>query len=267
MQERNKGFALLIVLWSLVLISLLTTQIVASGRTAMRLAGNLREAAQAKAAADGGINEAIYHLTLEGKDSWQADGTVHVLQDGGIPVAVQADSLAGQINPNLASTGLLAGLFQALGAGPGQAHQIAGAIIQWRSLALNKQEQKARLATYRRLGLPYGPPGHDFADLSELADVAYMPPALLASAMPYLNLFQTGDPDPAKAAPLVRRALALAGQAGTNTQVYSGTAPVVSIQAVAGIKGKFAVRREAIVSIVGQNGSFPFQLLSLSDAY
>jgi len=267
MQPRDKGFALLIVLWSLVLIGLLTTQIVASGRTAMRLAGNLREAAQASAAADGAINEAIYHLTLAGADSWQADGTVHVLQLGGIPIAVRADSLAGDINPNLASTALLAGLFQAVGADPGQARQIAGAITDWRSLPLNKQQEQARLAAYRRLDLPYGPPGHDFADLSELADVADMSPALLASAMPYLNLYQTGDPDPAKSAPVIRRALALSGQSGTDTNVYSGTAPVVSIQAVAGIEGKLAVRRDAIVSIIGQNGPSPFKLLSLRDAY
>ena len=265
MQQRNKGFALLIVLWSLVLIGLLTTQIIASGRTAMLLAGNLREAAQARAAADGAINEAIYHLIVSGADNWQADGTVHVLQDGGIPIAVRVDSLAGEINPNLASTGLLAGLFQAVGASPGQAREIAGAIIQWRTPPLNKQDAKARIAEYRQMGLPYAPPGHDLSDLSELADIAYMPPALLASAMPYLNLYQSGDPDPAKAAPKVRQALALSGQTGTNANVYTGTSPVVSIQAVAGIKGRFAVRRNAIVSVIGQNGSSPFKILSLAD--
>jgi general secretion pathway protein K len=267
MPPRNKGFALLIVLWSLVLIGLLTTQIVASGRTATMLAGNLREAAQARAAADGAINEAIFDLVSTGADGWQADGSLHLLQDGGIPVTLRIDSLAGTINPNLASTALLAGLFQAVGAGPGQAHQIANAIIDWRSPALNKQQDEARLAAYRRLGLPYGPPGRDFADLSELADIANMPPALLANALPYMSLFQMGDPDPTKADPKVRQALALSGQSGSSASVYTGASPVVSIQAVAGIKGRLAVRRHAVVSIVGQNGASPFEMLSLTDGY
>lgn len=265
--DRGKGFALLIVLWSLVLIGLLTTQILASGRTAMLLARNIREAAQARAAADGAIQEAIFHLLLTGGDHWAADGSVHALDDGGIPIAIRADSLAGTINPNLASTALLAGLFQAAGAGPGQAHRIADAIIAWRSPPLDDKQEKAELAAYRRLGLPYGPPGHDFADLSELADIAGMPPALLANAMPYLSLYQTGDPDPAKAVPKVRQALALSGQSGADGGAYTGVAPVVAIQAVAGVKGKFAVRRVAIVSLIGQNGPSPFQILAVTDAY
>jgi len=264
---RNKGFALLIVLWSLVLIGLLITQVVAGGRTALLLAGNVRAAAQAQAAADGAIQEAIFHLLINGADQWQADGTEHVLHAGGIPVTVRIDSLAGMINPNLASTALLAGLFEATGAGPAQAKRIATAITQWRSPPQNKQQGQERLAAYQRAGLAYGPPGHDFADLSELADVMFISPPVLESALPYLSLYQSGDPDPAMAPPPVREALALSGQSGTSTKAYTGTSPVVSIEAVAGIPGRLAVRRQAFVSIIGQNGAQPFKMLALTGGY
>ncbi len=267
MQPAKNGFALLIVLWSLVLIGLLTTQIIASGRTAMILAGNVQHAAQAQAAADGAINEAIFHLCINGADQWQADGTEHVVNIGGIPVALRIDSVAGMINPNLASTALLAGLFQAVGADSGQAKQIATAIIEWRSPAPNKQQRQARLAAYRQADMAYGPPGHDFAALSELADVRFMTPALLADALPYLNLYQSGDPNPAQAGAKVRQALALSGQSGTKGDAYTGTSPVVFIQAVAGIDGRLTVRRQAYVGIAGQNGATPFQMLSLTDGY
>jgi general secretion pathway protein K len=262
----DRGFALLIVLWSLVLIALLTSQILASGRTALVLAGNLREAAQARGAADGAINEALFHLLIKGADHWPADGSLHVLGDRDMPIAVRISSLAGKINPNLASTKLLAGLFQAVGSGPGQAQQLADAVIDWRSPATKKAAQ-VRLAVYQRAGLAYGPPGHNFADLSELADVIGMPPALLAKALPHMSLYQSGDPDQAQADPEVRKALKLSGQTGANSNVYEGNLPVVSIEAVAGVSGKVAVRREAIVSIAGQNGPAPFQFLSLTDGY
>ncbi len=265
MQSGDKGFALLIVLWSLVVIGLLTTQIIASGRTAMLLAGNVRDAAQAQAAADAGINETIFHLEVNGAGHWQADGSVHVLNEGGIPVAVRAGSLAGKINPNLASPALLAGLFQAVGASPVLAQQIAEAIVEWRSPAADKQQMQLRLAAYRRAGLAYGPPGHKFADLSELADIDVMPAALLLQAMPYLNLYQSGDPDPTKSDPVVRQALALSRRPGAAVIAVSGATPVFSIQSLAGFKGRLAVHRAAIVAISGVNGPAPFRLLCLND--
>ncbi len=262
---RDRGFALLVVLWSLVLITLLTTQILASGRTALTLAANLRDAAEARASDDGAINEAIFHLLSNGANHWPADGSPHVLGSGDVTLTVRINGLAGKINPNLASTALLAGLFQAVGGAPSQANQLANAIIAWRSPAISKSATQALLANYRRANLPYGPPGQPFADLSELADVIGMPPSLLAKALPYMSLYQSGDPDPALADPVVRKALTLSGQAGTNSNAYAGNFPVVSIDAQVAGPGKLAVGRNAIVSLAGADAAAPFQVLSLSD--
>ena len=262
---RDRGFALLVVLWSLVLITLLTTQILASGRTALTLAGNLRDAAEARASDDGAINEAIFHLLSSGADHWPADGSPHVLGTSDITLTIRINSLAGKINPNLASTALLAALFQACGAEPSQAKQLAISIIAWRSIAISKSDTQALLATYRRANLPYGPPGQPFADLSELADVIGMPPSLLVKGLPHMSLYQSGDPDPTLADPVVRQALGLSGQAGTNSKAYEGNFPVVSIDAQVDGPGKLAVGRNAIVSLAGADAAPPFQVLSLSD--
>ena len=264
-RKSERGFALLVVLWSLVLITLVTTQIMASGRTALALATNVRNAAATRACADGAIHEAVFNLIATGPAHWSAGGAPHVLDRCGMTVRVRISSLAGLINPNLASTALLAGLLQAAGAAPSQAQQLALAIIAWRSPAVSKDVARALLAGYQRAGLAYGPPAQPFSDMSELADVAGMPPALLAKAMPHMSLFQSGDPDPAIADPMVRQALALSGQAGTNSNVYEGTPPVVSISAQAEGPGQIAIRRDAIISIAGSNGPAPFQLLSLTD--
>jgi general secretion pathway protein K len=265
--KQDRGFALLVVLWSVVLIALLTTQILGSGRTAFHLAANLRAAAQARAQADGAINEAVFHLVSTGPDAWQADGVPHVLNESGMLVTVRVQSLASKINPNLASTALLAGLFQASGAAPDQALALANAIIGWRSAAVSRQETQARIDAYRQAGLAYGPPGRAFNDLGELADIIGMPPDLLAAVLPHMSLYQSTDPDPSLADPVVRQALSLAGQAGSNRNEYDGSTPVLSIEAEAiGLHG-LAVRRSAIVSIAKANAAAPYAFLALSDGY
>ncbi len=262
---RDRGFALLIVLWSLVLLGLLITQILASGRTALALAGNLRAAATARASADGAINEALFHVLSAGADHWPPDGSPHSLGNaGGTVISVRVKSLTSQINPNLASTGLLAGLLQASGATPAQAKQLANAIIQWRSPAVSKQEAAAQVATYRNAGLPYAPPGHLFADLSELGDVLGMPPPLLAKALPHMNLYQTDDPNPALSDPVVRQALKLSGQAGSDANVYDGTVPVVSIEADVTAPGHVAAHRVAVIGLASTGAPAPFHILSLT---
>jgi general secretion pathway protein K len=262
---RQRGFALLIVLWSMVLIGLLITQILASGRTATALAGHVRAAAVARAAADGAISDAVYHALAFGADHWAADGVAHLSGSGGLVISVRVESLAGKINPNLASTALLGGLFQAVGAAPDQAAALAGAMITWRSPAPNRQAGDAAQAAYRRAGLAFGPPGHNFADLSELSGVIGMPPALLAAAMPHLSIYQSGDPDPALADPQVREALALAGQTGSSGTAYTGAVLVVLVEAEVDGPGHLVVRREAYVSLPGANAALPFQFLAWED--
>jgi general secretion pathway protein K len=265
---RDRGFALLVVLWSLVLISLLTTQILASSRTAVTLAANISAAAQARARADGAINQAIFHLLATGAGHWPPDGSIHVLaEDGGETLSVRIRVLDDKINPNLASAGLLGGLFQASGATSTQAVQLANAVVQWRSLAVSKQAMQATRAAYQRAGLHYGPAAHPFDDLSELADVIGMPPALFAAATPHMSLYQTCAPDPAHADLAVRRALALSGEPGSPNVAENGSLSPVSIESQVDGPGKLTVRRDAIVSINGVLAPAPFQFLALADGY
>ncbi len=261
---RERGFALLVVLWSLVLIALVLTQLLAAGRTGMQVALNMRGAAMERAAADGGIAEAVFHLLGHG-GAWTADGVDHELALGAVVVTLRVRSLGGTINPDLASTALLAGLFTAAGLSSQQAQTLAGAVIAWRSPAATQTETDARLAAYRAAGLAYGPPGRPFEDIAELGSVMGMTPSLLSALMPQLSLSQSGDPDAALAGPIVRQALRLSGQAGAEEGVYEGNFPVVSIEAEARGPGRSMVRRRAIVSLAGDQARIPYRILSLTD--
>ena len=57
--EGERGFALLLVLWTLVLLSLIVTGMVSAGRVEAQLASNLRAAAVAEAAADGAVHQGL----------------------------------------------------------------------------------------------------------------------------------------------------------------------------------------------------------------
>jgi general secretion pathway protein K len=259
----ERGYALLVVLWSLVLISLLTAQVLASGRGAVALANNLRAGAEARARADGAINQAIFHLLADGTAHWAPDGSVHVLARGDEPISVRIRLLDDKINPNLASIALLAGLFQSCGAAKAQAYQLANAVIQWRSQAVSQSAEAAALASYKRANLPYGPPGRPFGTLDDLANVMGMPPGLLAAALPHMSLYQLSDPDAKSADAVVRQALRLSGQPGSSSRVYDGTPPIVAIEASVAGPGKSVLRRDAIVSIA--TGGRPYQFLALGD--
>lgn len=263
MTSRDRGFALLVVLWSLVIIALLITQIVASGRNAVRLAGNIRDAAMAQACADGAIDEALLHVISTGADHWAPDDSAHTLSCQGAAISVTAESLASKINPNFASTGLLAGLFQALGESPDDAAQLANNVIAWRTPQLTPSDKQAQLAAYQRANAAYAPPGKNFADLSDLGNVLGMKPALLRAALPYLSLYAAGDPDPSLASPVVRRALELAGQGGTNSGSYSGTAPTLFITG----KLQSGLKRQAIISLQPAGAADPFSVLARSGGY
>src|SRR5260370_6698607 len=117
--RESRGFALIIVLWAFVLISLIVIHLTASGRTELRIAGNLAANAAAQAAADGAIYQAIFNLLdPRQEERWPLDGSTHELQLVNSRVTVRLDDEAARVNPNTASPGLLQGLLGAVAGNP-----------------------------------------------------------------------------------------------------------------------------------------------------
>src|SRR6476646_897728 len=89
-RRRDHGFALIIVLWTLVLIAFIVAHVTANGRTEVRIAGNMVADATAEAADDGAIVAAIFNLLDPNPDQrWPLDGSPHELTIGGSRVLVQ----------------------------------------------------------------------------------------------------------------------------------------------------------------------------------
>jgi len=212
--RRSGGFALLVVLWTLVLIAFIVAHLTASGRTEIRVAGNLVADAVAEAADDGAIFAAIFsQLDPNPSQRWPLDGPTHELTIGNSRVMVRLSDEAGRINPNSASPALLEALLVVTGSDPESAHRLAGAIGEWVGGAQFARPQQAVLAEYQAAGLDYGPPGAPLETLDELGRVLGMTPAVLAAIRPHLTLFGPPQPNPASADPVVAAALAAIPQA------------------------------------------------------
>jgi len=202
----DRGFALLIVLWVLVLLALIVAQLGVSGRQEAKIARNLMGNAQAEAAADGAVYQAIFHLSDATDPSWQADGLTRHLTVGAVPVEVHIEDEAGKISPNLGDPALLQALFLILGADQRQAQLVAQSIVEWRG-GTPVEQQPAIIQRYQAAGLKAQPTFVPFESLDDVALVQGMTPELAALARPHLSVYQIGLFDPTRADPIVVRAL------------------------------------------------------------
>ena len=191
---RDRGFALLIVLWWTVLLALLGTQLTSASRLEARRASNVRGAAMAQAAADGAVQEAIFHLLDGSSNQWRADGTVHLLPVPGGVARVTIQSEAGKIGLNVASAPLIAALLDRLGLAPLDAVTLADAVLDWRTQTQMRRPFGAKAADYVAAASSYAPPEENFETLDELALVRGMTPALVAQLAPYVSVYQSSDP-------------------------------------------------------------------------
>ena len=198
---RERGFALLLALWSVVLLALLTW-LTSAGRSEVRLAANLRDAAVMEAQADGLVQAAIFRLMSDSpavRGVTGLDSTVPVPGGRGV---VRISSLAGKINPNTASAALLGALLQRVGASPPIAAALAAAILDWRTPGERARPLGAKAAEYAAAGRSDGPTGKPFETVDEMGQVLGMTPDLLARLAPHMTVFYSGAPVLADADPL-----------------------------------------------------------------
>jgi general secretion pathway protein K len=249
--RQNGGFALIIVLWTLVLIGFIVAHLTASGRTEIRIAGNLVTNSAAQAAADGAVFEAIFNLSdPQPEQRWPADGTPRQIIVGSSRVILRVEDEASWINPSAASPVLLEALLRVTGSDADTARRIATAISEWVGAATAARPQEALVADYRAAGLDYGPPSAPFETVGELGRVLGMTPAMLMAIRPHLTLFGPAEPNPATMDPVVAAALALtstAGQPAVQPNQPPPDALTVRITALASGPGNARVTRTAVV--------------------
>ncbi len=255
-RARQRGFALLIVLWSMALLALIGTQVTAAGRGETQLANNLRASAVAEAAADGAVFETVFHLLDGSARHWDPDGPAHTVR---LPQAVVEVSLINEsrkITLNNSTLPLLRAILHTVGVDPRLATQLADQIADWRSPANFPLAHGAKAPQYRAAGRLYGPPNQPFRGIDELGLVLNMTPDILARLRPYVSAYVESSPRPDGADPVVARALVEAQAAGQAPLSFEEPL-TVTIMAAAVSAGGARFTRRAVVRLSNDLGADP----------
>ena len=181
--RRQRGIALIIVLWITILLATIAIGMTQDSRTQTMLTRNQLELAKARALADGAVERAMYeHLKPPSPEkSWFPNGAVHGWEEDGAKVAVSLAYESGRIDMNVAREPLLKGLFTtAAGLKPEDADHIVDAIMDWRDPDDAKRLNGAEAADYRAAGRNYVPANANFETIEELQRVLGMTPEIYA---------------------------------------------------------------------------------------
>ena len=253
--SRDSGMALLVVLWTLLLVGVVAASLSSEARKEGLLARNGVALARAEAAAEGGVIQAVAAMADPRPEArWAADGSVHRFMLDGIGIEVRIVDEAGKVDLNAGAPELLAALLEVAGAPPGTAFGIASEVAALR----------AGTATGQPRGLE---------TTAELMGVPGMTPALFERVAPFVTvLTRARGVDPAVAPRAVLMALTARDPTVSAAQLVSaGAAPpglpsgdfvmesqhsVYAIDAVA-TAGSASYVRQAIVRLT-HNAETPF---------
>lgn len=208
--SRQRGLALVSVLWVLALLSLLAAGFTRTTRTEINLVRNQAENAQAEALADAGVHRAILGLmTQDPEAAWRADGTVYAWRFGGGEIRAAAHDEGGKIDLNQATDDLLRGLLTAVGVEADAATALVDAIADFRDPDSLRRLNGAEDSDYRQEALPHDAKDAPFEDVEELRQVLGMTPDLYAAIVPALTVHaRQRRPHEPTAPELVRAAMA-----------------------------------------------------------
>jgi len=252
---RCGGFAVLLVLWVLVLIAFIVGKVAATARSELQISTNIGANAGASAAVDGAVYHAIFALSDPRPDQrWLADGGVRELRIGDSVISLRVEDEAVRINPSLASASLLEGLLLAVGTEEETAADLADAITQWVGSARKLRNADELLAEYRAAGLAYAPPQAPIESIDELMRVRGMTVEELEAIRPHLTLFGPREPSSASADPAVTAAVAFAERSSTriSSPIMTGVGVddiTVRIAAVAHGPGNAEATRTVIARV------------------
>ena len=261
-RRAEQGFALLIVLWTLALLSFLVAQMLAAAHSEAEIAANLRSKIVLEEAADGALYATIFHLLDRSDAHWEPDGAPHALAAPGAEVSVRITDEANKVNLNTASLDLLRALLLGVGADTTTADRLAPAIVEWRADEPDAAAA-ARASRYRAAGLAYAPPGQPFRSIDELALVLGATPDLLARLRPHLTLYSTYGPGRASTDPVAAAAIMLLRIKGgvLPYEANPGNQRVVRVVATASSAAGAVFTRGAVLRLDPASKERPYAIL------
>lgn len=209
--KRIRGIALVVVLWTLLLLSLIAAGFLAVTRGEIGVARNAIDNARAEALADAGVHRAVLGLMRPvSRGGWRVDGTVYGWRFDGVEVRFTIADEGGKIDLNAAPDNLLQGLFVSVEMTDDAAAALVDAIVDFRDADDLRRLNGAEDPDYRSAGLPHEAKDAPFETLEELRQVFGMTGALYDRVAPALTVHsRRRTPFRATSPPEVQAALAV----------------------------------------------------------
>ena len=198
---RQKGIALVIVLWILLLVTISTGAYTLMARMDQLEAHTVISGTRARLAAEAAINLAV--LSLRDPDELTRlvpDGRPYEFQVQDVRVEIQVTDERGKVDINAVDETTLTQLFQGHGVEGDGALYLAAAVLDWADVDEIERANGAELPAYASAGLEIGPGNRPFLMIEEVLQVLGMPWELFKKIEPGLTVFsESGTPDPAYA--------------------------------------------------------------------
>ncbi|MDF2180732.1 PilX N-terminal domain-containing pilus assembly protein [Neptuniibacter sp. CAU 1671] len=189
-KARQRGIALVMVLWFLVLLSVIALYLSDVSRSEARLTENLRAATQASYGAESGVQWAIWNLTLPQGQGWLADGGWQKMQlDEALSVMVSVEDENGKFDLNTLQAEQFQRLFLAATIDEEKANILIDRILDWRDKDDLKRLNGAEDADYRAAGLDYEARDDRFKRVDELKQVLGMDIETYEKIAPALSVY------------------------------------------------------------------------------
>jgi general secretion pathway protein K len=235
--KKQKGIALLLVLWALALLSLLLGGLAGWVQLETRQGLWQRQHTQALLAAEAGMNQAVQALLDKShRPRWIADGRGTPLRFDEAQLVVGVTSERGKLDLNAAQVDDVSKVAQACGATRNQAAQLVKALQARRG----GDEPPLRV-------------------IEELRQLPGMTQVLYSRLLPEVTLWSGLDrPEPAFATPLLKRVLNMPNQAA----VGADPGDVVTIESQAQLPSGYSARLQTTVLLNPSEGNAqPYRVL------
>jgi general secretion pathway protein K len=171
----QRGIALVVVLWVLVLLTIVVGVYAVLARTETLQARFLFDVTEARYAAEAGLHRAVFEMrNPDLQTRWVPDGRAHYMEFGNAIVEMRITDESGKIDINRADPELLIELFISRGVDEMAAWHLADAIEDWRDGDDIPRLYGAEIDDYLSAGYPYGPSNEDFQSVDELQQVMGM---------------------------------------------------------------------------------------------
>lgn len=217
---RERGIALVMVLWLVVLLTIVAASFATQSRVETRMAGNLVERQKADMLVQTGLNRALLELMAANSDQrWAVDGEVHELQSeqGRLTVAIR--SAVGLVDLNKAPRDALYNLFALVDETPEVREQLADALIDWRDGDDLRRLNGAEDEDYRRAGFEYGTLDRDLESVDELGYVIGFDRDAVERLLPYITVYSGASQVDRNYAAQELIEILKGNQAGTDSQL------------------------------------------------